>query len=78
VSEIMEKGEPSQGSRKLRSPRAVAMDMCRFGNMAAASGDAGVCEKLDLLAIEWLVVRGLEVEIRQDHSGQSVSVAQTA
>jgi hypothetical protein len=74
----MDKGSAAQASRRMRAPSTVAMDLCRFGNMAAASGSPEIMEKLDLVAIEWLVVRGLEVEIRQDHSGHAVKMERTA
>lgn len=78
MSDIMDKGAPTRSSRKMRTPTAVAMDLMRFANMAAASGAKDIMEKVDLLAIEWLVVRGLEVEIRQDNSGNAVKMEKTA
>ncbi len=69
---------PDQQAKKRRKPREVATDMHRMANMAAATGRPDFEERLDYLAIEWLVVRGLEVLIEQDDSGVSMQIAKGA
>jgi hypothetical protein len=73
-----DRANPAGESRRTRKLIDVLRDLWRMSNMAAATGTEEIRERVDFLCIEWLVVRGLEVHIRQDHSGNAVEVAKSA
>ena len=71
----MKERKAAQTSRTLRAPRLVAVDIIPAAHACAISDSPEYVDRLDMLCVEWLVTRGLEGEIRQDHSGQAVEVA---